>query len=270
MAQFNTTAWPTRSGSVVAYAGQAPKDSRRPVVVFLHGALRSAGVFVPWVDLLGDTADVVLVDLPGHGRSLPIPSATVAAMADAVHDALRAASPGRQVLLVGESLGGTIALAIGGQADPSWLRAVFAADPPLTTAKLWSVINRFRRLVAEAADNPFVNRLGRDAFGIMPDSVDERIYYPLVGALRVPALIATGDLALLPPRTVAGLTCLFDPVDEFVVAQLYPGKAPVHHLANCGHLLLIDAKERCLELIRGLIAEHMETPVAAGRTTNSA
>lgn len=269
MAQFNATAWRTRSGSVVFYASQAPKDSQRPVVVLLHGALRNAAVLLPWADLLSDVADVVLVDLPGHGRSEPIESATIAAMADAVHDALKAALPGRQLLLVGESLGGTIALAIGGQADPAWIRAVFAADPPVTTAKLWSVADNFRRLIASQPDNPFFARLGRDAFGITPDDIEELIYYPLIGALRVPALIATGDIRLLPPRRVNGVTCLFDPVDQFVVAHLYPDKARIHRIANCGHLLLVDAKAECLVLIQDLLAEHTTAASAPADPTIS-
>lgn len=259
MAQFNATAWRTRSGAVVFYATQAPKESRRPVVVFLHGALRNAAVLLPWAELLSDVADVVLVDLPGHGRSEPIAPATVAAMADAVHDALKAALPGRQLLLVGESMGGTIALAIAGQADPAWIRAVFAADPPMTTAKLWSVADNFRRVIVSHPDNPFFAAFGRDAFGIIPDDIEELIYYPLVGALRIPALIATGDIRLLPPRRVNGVTCVFDAVDQFVVGQLYPDKARLHRIANCGHLLLVDAKDECLRLIQELLAEHMTT-----------
>jgi len=262
MAQFTATAWPTRTGAVVVYAAQAPKESQRPVVVLLHGALRNAAVLLPWADLLSEVADVVLVDLPGHGRSATIAPASVVAMADAVHEALKAALPGRQLLLVGESLGGTVALAIGGQADPDWLRAVFAADPPVTTAKLWSVADNFRRVIASQPDNPFFARFGRDAFGITPDDIEEIIYYPLVGALRMAALIVTGDIRLLPPRRLNGVTCLFDPVDQFVVANLYPDKARIHRIANCGHLVLTDAKEECLGLIRELLAEHMTAPAA--------
>jgi pimeloyl-ACP methyl ester carboxylesterase len=267
-AQFKTAAWRTRSGDVAGYVAQAATDLQRPVVVFLHGAGRSSASLVPWGDLLGDVADVVLLDLPGHGKSTPISPSTVSAMGDALHDALQAALPDRQLLLVGESLGGTIALAIGGQADPHWIRAVFAADPPLTTAKLWSVTNSFRRFVAGNPDHPF-GRVSRDAFGITPDDVEELIYYPLVGALRMPALIATGDIRLLPPRQVNGVTCLFDAVDQFVVDQLYPDKARIHRIAGCGHLLLDDARAECLRLIHGLLAEHMTTTSARADPTVS-
>lgn len=239
------------------YATQESKGSQRPVVVFLHGALRNAAVLLPWVEMLGNVADVVLVDMPGHGRSAPIAPATVPMMAEAIHEALRAALPGRQLLLVGESMGGTIALAIGGQADPAWMRAVFAADPPVTTAKLWSVADNFRRLLAKEPNHPFAARFGRDAFGITADDIEELIYYPLIGALRMPALIATGDIRLLPPRRLIGVTCLFDAVDQFVVGELYPDKASIRRLANCGHLLLVDAKDECLALIRELLADHL-------------
>jgi pimeloyl-ACP methyl ester carboxylesterase len=86
----------------------------------------------------------------------------------------------------------------------------------------------------------------------------------------MPALIATGDIPLLPPRQLKGITCLFDAVDQFVVANLYPDKARIHRIANCGHLLLVDAKAECLGLIKDLLAEHM-TPAsaAAGPTVSS-
>jgi pimeloyl-ACP methyl ester carboxylesterase len=239
------------------YPAQALEGSQRSVVVFLHGAWRRAEVFEPWADLLADVADVVLVDLPGHGQSDPIAGASVAAMADCVHEALRAALPGRQVLLVGESLGALIALTIGGETDRQPVKAVFAVDPPFTTAKLWSVGQTVRHHVTQGKFSEFGIRLAKESFGLSGDEAEEIIYYPLIGELRVPTVIATGDLSLLPPRRVKGLTCLFDTVDRFVLEQLYPGKVEVQQFADCGHLLLIDAKDRCLQIIKGMLAKHL-------------
>ena len=115
-------------------------------------------------------------------------------------------------------------------------------------------------------DHPFAARFGRDTFGIMPDDLEELIYYPSIGELRMPALIATGDVRLLPPRRLEGVTCLFDPVDQFVVANLYPDKARIHRIANCGHLLLVDARDECLALIRGLLTEHLGATASAPAT----
>ncbi|HEX4712952.1 alpha/beta fold hydrolase [Phenylobacterium sp.] len=258
MSQFRVTTRQTRAGKIAFYTAISALTPNLPVVVFLHGALRNASVLAPWGDLLAGVAEVVILELPGHGRSEPIASATVQAMAEAIHEALADAFSDRRVLLVGESLGGTIALAIGGIADPAWLRAVFAADPPVTTAKLWSVDNNFRRLLEREPNHPFAARLGRDAFGISADDIEEIIYYPLIGALRVPTLIATGDVRLLPPRRLKGVTCLFDAVDRFVVERLYPDRARVHQIANCGHLLLVEAEAECLALIKSTLAEHVD------------
>jgi pimeloyl-ACP methyl ester carboxylesterase len=257
MAEFRATRWRTRAGELVMYPAQPLEGSQRPAVVFLHGAWRRAEVFAPWADLLADVADVVLVDLPGHGQSEPIAGASVAAIADCVHEALRAALPGRQVLLVGESLGGLIALTIAGEADHQPVKAVFAADPPFTTAKLWSVAQTLRHHVALGNFSEFAIRLGKETFGVSGDEVEEIIYYPLVGQLRLPTVIATGDLALMPPRSVEGLTCLFDGVDRFVLERLYPGKVEIQQFQDCGHLLLIDAQDRCLQIITSMLANHV-------------
>ena len=257
MADFRAVRQRTRAGEVMLYPAQPLEGSQRPVVVFLHGAWRRAEVFEPWGDLLADVADVVLVDLPGHGQSDPIAVATVAAMADCVHEALRGLLPGRQVLLVGESLGGLIALTIAGEAHCEPAKAVFAADPPFTTTKLWSVSQTVRHHAGLGNFSEFAIQLAKETFGISGEEVEEIIYYPLAGKLRLPTVIATGDLALMPPRSVEGLTCLFDSVDRFVLEQLYPGKVEVRQFADCGHLLLIDAKDRCLEIIKSMLAKHL-------------
>jgi hypothetical protein len=233
------------------------------VVVFLHGALRDAGTLIPWVDLLADVADVVLVDLPGHGRSDAIEPATVDAISAAVLDMLKQALSSRELILVGESLGGTVALAIGGKADPAWIRGVIAADPPLTTAKQWATADYFRTVMRVVPDNAFIPILARDAFGISETEIEEIVYYPLIGNLLTPAIIATGDVPLLPPRVVEGAApCVFDATDRIVLESQHPGKVGVHQIPNCGHLLLVDARPACLELIKSMIRRHTSANVS--------
>ena len=221
--------------------------------MFLHGALRDSSVLFHWVDALKDMADTVLLDLLGHGESSPVVPATVEALAASVHAALAAIIPGRNALLVGESLGGLVALAVGARGDATPVRAVFAADPPITTAKLWQIAVTF---VGEMAQNPpgsFVWSLAREVFGITPAGIEERIHYPIVGAVGVPAVIATGDVSLLPPRELDRAACLVDQVDRFVIKELYGEAIQIKQIPNCGHLLLIDAVGPCLEVIRSLL-----------------
>ena len=143
---------------------------------------------------------MVLVDLPGHGASPPIETGALPVLADLLHQLLRQVLAGRRVLLVGESVGATLALAIAGKPGPGPVRAVFAADPPLTTAKQWSVRRSFRDHYMRHPQHAYAVVLGRDFFGITPDGVEERIYYPVLGDLKVPAVIAAGDVPLAPPR----------------------------------------------------------------------
>ena len=67
MAQFSRVAVKFPDCTVMIYAAQPLAGSDRPVAVFLHGALRRAELLAEWGDRLADIADVVLVDLPGHG-----------------------------------------------------------------------------------------------------------------------------------------------------------------------------------------------------------
>jgi pimeloyl-ACP methyl ester carboxylesterase len=263
MGQYQRLRIPTRQGDIAAYLAEPWRGGEHPLIIMLHGALRSAAVLGGWGERLAGIADVALVDLPGHGNSNAPDQASVAGMTPILAEAIRTAFPGRRALLVGESLGGTIGLAIGGLDDPGPVRAVFAADPPITTTKLWSVHGNFRKVMGQGPGETFVDRLGRDTFGMTTDGLREIVYYPLIGALKLPAVIATGDVPLQPPRILSKVTSLFDGVDQFVAGKLYPGKVRIERIPDCGHLLLLEAPEACLTIIRRMMAEHLGEPSPA-------
>jgi pimeloyl-ACP methyl ester carboxylesterase len=261
VAQFKRVAVKFPHATVMIYAAQPLTDSERPVVVFLHGALRRAELLAEWGDRLADVADVVLADLPGHGASDPIDSGDLPVLADLILRTLQEALAGRRVLLVGESVGGTIALAIAGKPDPGPVRAVFAADPPLTTAKQWLVHRNFRDYYARHPEHAYAPVFGRDFLGILPEGVEERVYSQVLGALKLPTVIAAGDVPLAPPRNMDGLsTTVWDEADSLALETTYPSKAEFVRLADSGHLLLVDAPDGCLAIIKGLLAEHLAAP----------
>lgn len=91
------------------------QPAERPVVLCLHGAGGSFRNFYHLFKDMGKTWPVVVPDLPGHGKSAPLPGTlTIPAYADFVESFLLALAGlwGRRppVILLGHSMGGAIAL----------------------------------------------------------------------------------------------------------------------------------------------------------------
>ena len=247
----------TESELVALVSWIDPEGADRPLVALIHGAFRSSYEVQHLLPALKEFADVTMIDLPGHGRSPPIYPATVENMTRSIYQALVGAFPDRQVLVVGESIGGLVALGLGGMDDPGPLQAVLALDPPFSVSKLWSVSNSIRARIAEIDGDPFSAALTTDVFGMTKIGQQDRIFYPLLGGLKVPTLIATGDNPPFPVRQHKGLVCLFDEVDAFVINTFYPGKVRLHKVTGSGHLLLTDVPGECLRLINVILANHV-------------
>ena len=82
-----------------------------PILVLLHGLGATGTVWNGLVELLPShwTGSWLAVDLPGHGRSDPLPRYTFGSLAAAVADTL---GPARRHVILGHSLGGAIALTL--------------------------------------------------------------------------------------------------------------------------------------------------------------
>ena len=92
----------------------AGDSAAAPSILLIHGSGVSAGA---WVNQLRGSLTafrVAAIDLPGHGKSDPIPRASVEEYAETVAEFLEALGSG-PVLVVGHSLGGAIAIALAAQ-----------------------------------------------------------------------------------------------------------------------------------------------------------
>ncbi len=92
----------------------AGDSAAAPSILLIHGSGVSAGA---WVNQLRGSLTafrVAAIDLPGHGKSDPIPQASVEGYAETVAEFLEALGSG-PVLVVGHSLGGAIAIALAAQ-----------------------------------------------------------------------------------------------------------------------------------------------------------
>lgn len=88
---------------------QGPLDGPNPVLVFLHGAGMSHGVWAPLLSSFLETPAVLAPDLPGHGRSDGPLLPDVATMAEWLETLLETAGV-MQACLVGHSMGALVAL----------------------------------------------------------------------------------------------------------------------------------------------------------------
>ena len=98
-----------------------------PTLVFLHYFGGSAGSWSRVTSILSQHR-CLAVDLPGSGASPDLPDFDIAGVADAVALTLREHGIGRHVL-IGHSMGGKIALALGAREGVAGL-ALIAPSPP--------------------------------------------------------------------------------------------------------------------------------------------
>ncbi|WP_375411540.1 alpha/beta fold hydrolase [uncultured Bradyrhizobium sp.] len=86
---------------------EAAGAADRPPLVFLHGIGGAARVWRGQLNYFKDRYHAIAWDMPGYGGSAPLPSVSVAALADALKDFLAGVGATKPVL-VGHSIGGMI------------------------------------------------------------------------------------------------------------------------------------------------------------------
>lgn len=167
----------------------------RPRLVLVHGTRMDRAEWRAYDELLPE-AEVVAVDLPGHGARLGEAFTAESAVA-AIHEAVHGRAPGQRVVLAGHSLGGYLAalyaarhprslaalVLVGASAEPTGPLAVlyrsFAAVIP------WVGAERLARAV-----NGVMRRLGADEEAL----TGAETYAALPAAWRVVADECRADL----------------------------------------------------------------------------
>ncbi len=218
----------------VARLEAAPRPDR-PLLLLLHGALRSLENLLPWAQRWPGEYDVALADLPGHGRSAAPAAVTFPTFVDEIRFLVADSFKDRRVIVIGESLGGVLALAAAGH-PPVNLAAVVALDPPLATAKLRPVIDFARGVLAEHPQHAFLRDFLFEMFGVRTDAptVEDRRYEGALAQVRVPALVLAGDPPLQPGADDAACS-LLDDADR---ARLRDAPLRFEVIAGAGHHLV--------------------------------
>src|SRR5882757_8287679 len=89
------------------FAYEAAGDPAKTPLIFLHGIGGAARAWRGQLDAFSDRYRAIAWDMPGYGGSAPLPTVSIAALADALQDFLQQVGATKPIL-VGHSIGGMI------------------------------------------------------------------------------------------------------------------------------------------------------------------
>ncbi|MEV8509630.1 alpha/beta hydrolase [Actinoplanes sp. NPDC051475] len=234
-----------------------------PLLILLHGLGATADVWAGWRPVLARRwpGRWVAPDLPGHGRSAPLPEYTFDNLAAAVRPLVE---PGRTVVL-GHSLGGVVALALAAAGAPVAAVAGLGIKVAWSDEELDRAQAMARRPVTWFAtrDEAATRHLRVSGLAGLIDAGDPAVEAGLSeedGRWRL-ALdgrafgVGVPDMERLVIHSPAAVTLArgeHDPMntDE----QLGRYGVPVVTLAGLGHNAHVESPERCLALLEDITA----------------
>ena len=169
------------------------RDSDRPICLLISGLGRDIDHIYPIFQLLEFVVDPIVMMLPGV-FSDEIADPHVENIATLLHAALDSIAPGRARAVVGESIGGLIALA-----SSSKFGRTIALDPPITMKDQWPI---WLTLKKHGIGSPFLPRgLIAANIGMDPSEATRKDYTYLIK--RQPnVVLVCGTDELMPPRPV--------------------------------------------------------------------
>ena len=266
------TVWSQRAGLSVRIAELTPSATStagaKTPIVLLHPWGFNMSIWSDIAPGLAETRRVVLVDLPGHGKSDKSHTALpMARLAAAVVDAMDAAGLSTADV-AGNSLGGATAVAVAEAAPDRVRRLVLIGAPggaplPVPLHRLVRGMATPREVaslsddawwvgltIAERSDRPLARRLRADAVALRSAAEfpawcrasievlrSVMAYAPKLERIQAPALVVYGgsDWVITDDSTTA------------MAERLPKGKRTV--LDGCGHMPEIDCPDRLLALL---------------------
>lgn len=242
-------AFQTSLGEIWLWGDPGRLDRETPVVLAIAGVFaRNDGLIFRLQSRIPE-AGVLCAQLPGN-LCPELEEISLEAFAEAFGEVLQSHLGGRPVLIVGDSIGGTVALAM---AAPGVRR--LALDPPLQTGHLWPLREMF---VTAHELRPGMRTFARNVFGFDGTGFVQIDYRPLV---RGPARVLIGDIPLEPPRDWTQQPSLLGEAD----LRFLRDHPRVHTtlVQGVGHLIV-----RLEDMVVGIIREELGKAVEAwGRRT---
>lgn len=224
----------TGEGSVVFTA-----ESAAPRVLMIHGFKRRASQLAPWRERIPGLG---FVHLPGHSGAPAFAEVSLEAWIRGLGEMV-AILP-QPPLLIAESLGAIVAMALPG-------RAVIAVEPPLSTHQLWPLHRTIRNARARGMEiEPAMEALFAQPFTWVLDRI------------RAPTLVLAGTEPLLPERMTAHEPSLL--TDEDFAAYAAHPLVEAHRITG-GHTLLDHSPQGVMAAAAAFMTRHgyLEPPAAA-------
>ncbi len=178
-----------------------------PPLVLVHGLGMSADYWTEYtIPALAADYRIIAPDLPGYGRSAPLPRHTVGAYSAVVRGLIDQLAPDERVHLLGHSMGGQISIAVTGHA-PERIRSltlVGAAGLPWREA-VWRIplraaldrCNYQPRLLRYGMQAQPFGRVYRECLGMILGGAGET--EALLPRITAPTLLIWGDRDYMVP-----------------------------------------------------------------------
>jgi len=248
-----------------------------PALVLVHGL---GGTIENWCALAPPLAArhrVVVPDLPGHGRSAPLPEARdVDALAEAVIGIAEAEAV-REAVWIGHSLGGVVGLRAAALRPPAVRGLVLAAAAGIGSGSRGAQVTlavlsvaRPGRLIAPYRHAWAQSRLGRraafgwwgaaDPDGLAPELAEAFLVGPAhhTDTRQAGRALLVTDPRIELDRVACPCLCLWGASDNWVrvedgIEYARRMRAPLRTIAGCGHLLIGERPDACLAAIRDFV-----------------
>ena len=233
---------------------EAAGNASLPPLVFLHGIGGAARAWRGQLDAFSDRYHAIAWDMPGYGGSTPLAAVSIAALADALQDFLRAVGAAKPIL-IGHSIGGMIvqqwlaknpdaaaAVVLAqtspafGKPDGDWQKAFIDARlGPLDRGE--TLVSLAPSLVQElVGDDPDPSGmdLARDCMASVPEATYRATMLALMGfdlraalkSIAVPTLVLSGSRDNNAPAPMMAKMASYIPSAKYVELE------GVGHLAN--------------------------------------
>jgi pimeloyl-ACP methyl ester carboxylesterase len=182
------------------------EEGSGPPLLLIHGITEDHRVWDELAPELARDARVIRVDLPGHGRSAPLPGYDALALATPVAELLQKLG-GEPPRVVGHSLGGLIATLLGSLVP---VRSIANVDQPL---RLGGFIARVRAIAPGLRGPDFADVLDAELEALAGPRLPERVRAELRG-YRVEARrpVVLGLWLPLVDATEESITATFAPL----------------------------------------------------------